>query len=275
MTGSYTKLLDELVTATCQTRPDQIAIEQGRVQITYHELNNTACRLAGYIHSLGIGREDKVIILLPRCYEVYQVMLGVLKSGAAYILLDPEIPGRSPHDLCYIIYTSGTSGNPKGVLLEHRNVVNYVTAAKQVYPIVPDDHVLQGFSVSFDASVEEIWLPLSVIAHRFESYFSFVRSDIAVNGYDDIPSLRILIFGGEICPTKLARRWCREGRTVMNTYGSAEATVIATYAQLDGQHEVTIGKPLPRYEVWLVDIRHLLLSLYPNCANRKCSVLCR
>ena len=63
---------------------------------------------------------------------------------------------RTLNDLCYMIYTSGTTGKPKGVLLEHRNIVNYVHAAQKIYPITHEDRALQGFSVSFDASTEEV-----------------------------------------------------------------------------------------------------------------------
>ncbi|HEY4788144.1 MAG TPA: AMP-binding protein, partial [Bacteroidales bacterium] len=154
---------------------------------------------------------------------------------------------RSPGDLCYIIYTSGTIGNPKGVLIEHRNAVNYICGARQIYPIDSSYRVLQGFSVSFDASVEEIWLPLSAGATLVVGTFEIMRSGdrfasilnkLSIDFLscaptllsmvtEDIPGLKVLIFGGEVCPTDLAHRWCKNGRIVYNTYGPTEATVIA------------------------------------------------
>src|SRR5574344_242432 len=309
--------------------PQNIAIEEGNKRYKYAEAEQTANRLANYLRGLSIGPDDKVAILLPRRAEVTIVMLGVLKAGAAYIPLDPEIPadrvnfimedaqakllitsdeiidkigqqfatfpiynidktfaelkdypdtkpeveGRSPENLCYMIYTSGTTGKPKGVLLMHKNAVTYVHGAQKIYTIDHTDRALQGFSVSFDASVEEIWVPLSVGATLVIGTFDIMRSgdqfscklrDLGSTFLscaptllsmvkEDIPSLQILIFGGEVCPKDIATRWCKPGRTVYNTYGPTEATVIATYAILHPGEEVTIGKALEGYDVLLVD----------------------
>ena len=183
------------------------------------------------------------------------------------------VENRTPNDLCYIIYTSGTTGRPKGVMLEHRNVVNYIRGAQNIYPIDQSDRALQGFSVSFDASVEEIWVPLSVGATIVVGGFEVMRSGDQFSNWmnklkitflscaptllsmvkEDIPGLKILIFGGEVCSTDLAKRWCKPGRLVYNTYGPTEAAVIATYSVLNGIDEVTIGRALPDYEVLIVD----------------------
>lgn len=185
----------------------------------------------------------------------------------------PTVANRSPHDLCYMIYTSGTTGKPKGVLLEQQNAVAYIQSAKKLYPINSSDRSLQGFSVSFDASVEEIWVPLAVGATMVIGTFDIMRSGSQLASIlnklqitflscaptllsmvkDDIPSLRILIFGGEVCTRDIANRWCKSGRMVYNTYGPTEATVIATAAILEPQKEVTIGKSIEGYDVVLVD----------------------
>ena len=65
--------------------------------------------------------------------------------------------GVTAHDPCYVIYTSGSTGKPKGVVIEHRNAVNFVRALRTVYKLDASDRVYQGFSLAFDASVEEIW----------------------------------------------------------------------------------------------------------------------
>ena len=69
--------------------------------------------------------------------------------------------GLAPEDLCYIIYTSGTTGQPKGIMTEHRNVVHFVQAFNKVCRTTPADRIYQGFSLSFDGSVEEIWMAFS------------------------------------------------------------------------------------------------------------------
>ncbi|MDP4278232.1 MAG: amino acid adenylation domain-containing protein, partial [Bacteroidota bacterium] len=185
----------------------------------------------------------------------------------------PAESGRTPNDLCYMIYTSGTTGKPKGVLLEHRNVINYVQAAQNIYPITHEDRALQGFSVSFDASTEELWIPFSVGATLVIGTFEIMRSGDQFASIlnklnitflscaptllsmvkEDIPGLRILIFGGETCTKDVAHRWCKHGRMVFNTYGPTEATVIAIYSVLRLDEEVTIGRPLEGYDVLLVD----------------------
>lgn len=322
-------LLDHLFEKSVERFPGLTAIEQGSKIYTYSQADALANRLACFLIGKGIIPGEKVVILLPRCAEVYIVMLGILKTGGAYIPLDPEIPaervnfimedsrakliitadeilervslqlngfelfnidhqfgeldkypatkpmvpGRSANDLCYIIYTSGTTGNPKGVLLEHRNAVNYVHSARKIYPVDHTYRSLQGFSISFDASVEEIWVTLSVGAAlvvgtygimRSGDKFSSILNSLEINFLscaptllsmvrEDIPGLKILIFGGEVCPAGLAYRWCKEGRLVYNTYGPTEATVIATYQILDPQKTVTIGRALPGYDVLIVD----------------------
>lgn len=185
----------------------------------------------------------------------------------------PSESGRTPNDLCYMIYTSGTTGKPKGVLLEHRNIINYVKAAQKIYPITHEDRALQGFSVSFDASTEELWVPFSVGATLVIGTFEIMRSGDQFASIlnklnitflscaptllsmvkEDIPGLKILIFGGETCTKDVAHRWCKHGRMVFNTYGPTEATVIATYSVLRLDEDVTIGRPLEGYDVLLVD----------------------
>lgn len=178
-----------------------------------------------------------------------------------------------PSNLCYIIYTSGTTGKPKGVLLEHRNVVTYVSSAQKIYQIDDSDRALQGFSVAFDASVEEIWLPFAVGATIVVGTFDIMRSgdrfaDILTNLKitflscaptllsmvdGDIPTLRTLIFGGEVCTPEVAFRWCKPNRDVFNTYGPTEAAVIASYSKLEPMVPVTIGRPMPGYLVMILN----------------------
>lgn len=72
-------------------------------------------------------------------------------TRAEWVAVDPEW-------LCYVIYTSGSTGKPKGVQISHANALNLIRAEEVIYCIEPADRVLQGFSTSFDASVEEIWM---------------------------------------------------------------------------------------------------------------------
>jgi non-ribosomal peptide synthetase-like protein len=181
--------------------------------------------------------------------------------------------GVSRNDLCYIIYTSGTTGRPKGVLIEHRNVTHLVRAESELYGIRPEDRVFQLASPAFDASIEEIWMAF------FHCTTLVVGTlDIVLSGQDfpshlerlgvtvlscvptflsmleqDISTVRLLILGGEVCPSGLVDRWQRPGRIILNTYGPTEATVVATAAVLAPQRPVTIGRPISNYSVFLID----------------------
>ena len=182
--------------------------------MTYAEVERRANRLARYLRSRDVKRGDCVAMLLPRSLEVCVALLGILKSGAAYVPLDPGFPaervgfiladcqaralvttkslatkavnfpgeiialdecqteiasqpatrlssaeiGATPEDLCYIIYTSGSTGQPKGVQIEHRSACHLVRCEGQIFQVRPEDRVYQGFSIAFDASVEEVWL---------------------------------------------------------------------------------------------------------------------
>src|SRR6266704_4041321 len=173
--------------------------------------------------------------------------------------------GVGPRDLCYIIYTSGSTGHPKGVMIEHRSACHLVCAEGRIYGVRPDDRVYQGASLSFDLSVEEIWLAFHAGAALVAATPEMARSGPDLSRLltecgvtvlstvptllsmlaEDVPTLRLLILGGEVCPDRLVERWARPGRRIVNTYGPTEATVIATYADLSPGKPVMIGRAVP------------------------------
>jgi non-ribosomal peptide synthetase-like protein len=179
----------------------------------------------------------------------------------------------SPGDACYVIYTSGSTGRPKGVVVEHRNAVNFVRSLRSVYGLTERDRVYQGFSIAFDASIEEIWGALSVggtlvvpdgetarsafdaaefiNANRI-TFFSTVPSFLAVLPVE-LPTVRLLVLGGEACAPELVARWATPKRRMLNTYGPTEATVVATVAECVVGEPVMIGNPLPGYETFVLD----------------------
>ncbi len=186
--------------------------------------------------------------------------------------LTPAETGVRPDDLAYIIYTSGSTGKPKGVMIEHRNVCNLVQVERELFQVRPEDRVFQGFSIAFDASVEEVWLAFASGATLIVGTHEMVHAgpalarmltDIRITVLstvptlllmqdDDIPTVRLLIVGGEACPPDLVQRWARPGRRMVNTYGPTEATVICTAGDLVPGKPVTIGKAVPTYEIVLL-----------------------
>src|SRR5262245_2776925 len=178
-----------------------------------------------------------------------------------------------PRDLCYIIYTSGSTGRPKGVMVEHRSAAHLVKAEAEIFGVRPDDRVYQGFSLAFDASVEELWLAFNSGATLVPATPQMARSGPELSHWleaahvtvlscvptllamlnEDIWTLRLLILGGESCAGSLLERWALPTRRIVNTYGPTEATVIATYADWSPGRPVTIGRPVPGYRVLVLD----------------------
>jgi non-ribosomal peptide synthetase-like protein len=203
----------------------------------------------------------------------------LIDSAAAEISAQSNAPLK-PHkataaadDTCYILYTSGTTGRPKGVVIKHQSFVNFVRVAAASYGYRPGDRVYQGMTIAFDFSAEEIWVPFVAGATVVpapgqlplvgEELADFLRhhditcmacsptllSSMASN----VPSLRTLLVGGEACPHNLVVRWSKPGRQILNTYGPTEATVTATMGVLTPDSAVTIGAPLPTYSIVILD----------------------
>ena len=82
--------------------------------------------------------------------------LGVSRVEPITVGADPVEPVASPYDLAYVIYTSGLTGRPKGVMVEHRSVVNRLRWMQRRYPLGVDDVILQNTPVTFDVSVWEL-----------------------------------------------------------------------------------------------------------------------
>ena len=184
---------------------------------------------------------------------------------------EERLPANDP--LCYILYTSGTTGQPKGVAVAHPSICNFVRVAAEQYGFSPGDRVYQGMSVAFDFSIEELWVPLVAGATLVpntaatslfgEELADFLESrevtcfccvpTLLASIDRDLPGLRILLIGGEACPPALVKRWSREGRFLLNSYGPTETTVTATLGLMTPDRPVTIGRPLPTYSVAILD----------------------
>ncbi len=176
-----------------------------------------------------------------------------------------------PDSPAYAIYTSGSTGKPKGILISQRSICHFLRSENEVLGVFGDDRVYQGFSVAFDMSFEEIWIaylvgatlwlapreitgdPDALIRALEENHISVLHAVPTLLALfpRDIPSLRLINLGGEMCPQALADRWA--AHALYNTYGPTEATVSASLARLQKGMPVTIGKPLPNYGLLVVD----------------------
>ena len=176
-----------------------------------------------------------------------------------------------------MIFTSGSTGTPKGVAVQHRSAAAFVDAEARLFlqddPVGPQDRVLAGLSVAFDASCEEMWLawrhgaclvpaPRALVRTGMDlgpwlishgiTVVSTVPTLAALWPVESLESVRLLIFGGEACPPDLAERLAVDGREVWNTYGPTEATVVACAARLGIPGPVRIGLPLDGWDLAVV-----------------------
>lgn len=307
-------LLDILAT-TAAAHPDRPAIDDGRRCLDYAGLRDEANRVAALLAAHGVGRGDRVgIRMASGSPDLYVAILGVLGVGAAYVPVDaddpperaaqvfsragvrgvltgpgtfrvhragpPAVPaGRPlPSDDAWIIFTSGTTGTPKGVAVSHRSAAAFVDAEARLFlserPIAPGDRVMASLSVGFDASCEEMWLAWRHGACLVPAPRSLVRAgaeigdwlvDHAITVVSTVPTLaglwspeqcrgvRLLILGGEACSEQLAHRLAAVCDEVWNTYGPTETTVVACAARLRPDEPVRIGFPLAGWQLAVVD----------------------
>jgi non-ribosomal peptide synthetase-like protein len=176
-------------------------------------------------------------------------------------------------DDAWVIFTSGSTGQPKGVAVSHGSATAFIDAEARLWTVTPEDRVLAGLSVAFDASCEEMWLawsngaalvpaPRSLVrsgadlgpwlARRGVSIISTVPTLAAMWDEQTLAGVRLLILGGEACPPELGWRLAA-AREVWNTYGPTEATVVTTAARIQPGKPITIGWPLHGWFVAAVE----------------------
>ncbi|MDJ0343415.1 amino acid adenylation domain-containing protein [Streptomyces sp. H10-C2] len=287
----------------------------GPAVLDYRTLTARVAELADRLAAAGIGRGDRVGVRVPSgTADLYLAILAVLRTGAAYVPVDADDPderaeliwadaavcavigadrvilprpqqrpggrpGRpGPDDDAWIIFTSGTTGRPKGVAVSHRSAAAFVDAEARIFlrgaPLGPGDRVLAGLSVAFDASCEEMWLawrhgaclvpaPRSLVragsdlgpwlVERGITVVSTVPTLVALWPVESLTRVRLLILGGEACPAELVERLAAPYRELWNTYGPTETTVVACAALLTPGQPVRIGTPLDGWEIAVVD----------------------
>jgi amino acid adenylation domain-containing protein len=181
-----------------------------------------------------------------------------------------------PDNLAYVIYTSGSTGRPKGVLVAHRGVTNVIEASIKLFGVDTNSRILQGASLSFDASVLEIFMALlggatlcvasqgasgpelaQLLRDHAITTIAITPSLLDTIPDAEYPALKTIIMGGEASSAATAARWSR-GRQLFNAYAPTEATVYATTMQFAESEDriPPIGWPIPNIQVYLLD-QHL------------------
>ncbi|MFJ8221492.1 amino acid adenylation domain-containing protein [Streptomyces griseus] len=184
--------------AWAAARPRATALVTEDQELTYAELAARTDRLAHWLREQGAGPERFVAVRLPRTVDLVVALLAVLKSGAAYLPVDPALPAdriayllrdaqpllvlteeemaradragaptaapapaRHPDHPAYVIYTSGSTGRPKGVVVPGGGMANLLDSLVRRLGLTPDDRTAAVSTVGFDIAVMEIFLPLT------------------------------------------------------------------------------------------------------------------
>jgi amino acid adenylation domain-containing protein len=254
--------------------------------LTYRELNEQSNRLSNTLKQKGLTPGSIAAFMMERSVEIIIAIFGILKAGCAYLPIDPSYPeerkkfmladssaevlvtdvganlvfGRDPHhlhlspapapSLAYILYTSGTTGLPKGVMIEHRSVANVVTWLARHYGLGPGKHVLQMHSYTFDGHVNQVFGSLLHGASLYEITPDVLGDMEALRDYvikhaiqvmDFVPgylfelltkgkkmdSLQVIISAGDKLDLQVKDDIIARGYPLFNHYGPTETTVDA------------------------------------------------
>lgn len=293
--------------------PDLPAVIEDGCTYSFRELYDLADSI---LCKFGDEQHQYVGIVMSHGAEQIAAMLAVLKSGAAYIPAEPALPkertdymmrnagvrlvitdeycrglkgcrrklaDRSrPDGAAYVLYTSGTSGKPKGVVVENHSVVNYAEAFEAEFGVGPGDRMLQYSVCSFDIFVEEVFASLlngvalcippneirkgSVAAlmefvdrHQATIVDGFPYLVAEINELGRIPSsVKLIISGGDVVRGSYITNLRDKGIRIYNTYGPSETTVCSNYYRIDNAAPLadgtfSVGKAVKGVTVKILD----------------------
>jgi len=326
------KTIPELFEAQVERTPGHTALVYGDIRLTYQELNERANRLGGYLRKkYSIRPDDLVALCLERSEQMLVAILAVLKSGGAYVPIDPGYPeerikyilsdthtrlvianevhgdelkeiagagpittelidsewfdiklapyaegnlplNNNPENLAYVIYTSGTTGKPKGVMIEHRGVINLISYLIPIHTLDKHTNVGCYSNYVFDAFVYEAFPALCngntvflyddnirTSAGELNSYIA--GNDIAVSFIppvllpevikDNGSRLRTIFTGGEKFPDVRKHFF---DNILINEYGLTETTVCSTLHRYNkNDNTANIGRPIANTTVYVLD----------------------
>ncbi len=313
-----------------ESSAEHTAVIAGDVRLRYAELDEQSNRLAHHLIEAGARPGSLVGLCLSRTADLMVAVMGVWKSGAGYVPLDPTYPSarlglmanrsglalvvseessqgriegydgewvlvdrdRSLIEACsaerpqvetaltdpaYVLFTSGSTGEPKGVQVSGRNVMNFVASMSRRPGLTESDTLLAVTTLSFDISVLEFALPLRMgatvvlasdtdamdgpaLARLMEAHEVTILQAtpstwrlLLAAGWNGRAGLRALC-GGEAFPRDLLRQLLPRVSEVWNMYGPTETTIWSTVARLtDPDAPIVIGSPIENTRCHVLD----------------------
>lgn len=305
MSDPTPRTLHGLVAAAAARCPDAVAVTAGPESLTYRELLDRARAQAGTLVEAGAGPGVLVGVTAARDVATVVSFLGVLFAGAAYVPVGADLPPdrrryiaaeagvrlwadtadtaagavitRRTDDAAYVIFTSGSTNAPKGVVVTHGAVVASTRARYDVYPsdrmtylvCAPPtvDSYVAGLYFTLSAggrlvlpSGEEVLDPEllgELVEREAVSHVDALPSQYAAlldYHADKLTGVRCVVLGGDVLPPALARQHLATlpGAALFNEYGPTEATVWCTAHRCttaDHGPDVPIGRPAPGMRV--------------------------
>ncbi|WNG39138.1 amino acid adenylation domain-containing protein [Archangium violaceum] len=192
------------------------------------------------------------------------------------VLSAPLQPARA-ENLAYLLYTSGSTGEPKGVELTHRNVIHCFAAFDPYYATQPGDSWACSGSLSFDIHLEEVLFSLTrgartvlrevgplglghdIVRHGI-THTVITPSSLATaleepGALEAFRSLKVLVTGGEVLPDPLVQQLALTKTKLVNTYGPTETSINVVAEYTLPERPVRLGRPLDRCRIYVLDER--------------------
>ncbi|MRX70530.1 amino acid adenylation domain-containing protein [Flavobacterium resistens] len=309
------KTIIDLFEEQVDKTPDDIAVVFEEVQLTYKELNEKANQLANYLLKFSnLSKGDFIGISIEKSEFLIISLFGILKAGYAYVLIDSSLPAErfnyilndskskllidnkfrdetrnvliseskeKPNikinldDIVYLMYTSGSTGNPKGAINIYKGFTN--TVKWYAEKINERDRISIVSNLSFDLTQKNYFAPLIVGARIYiDSDFdpisakSFIKKQqitvincaptlfysLLEENQEDLISLKKVILGGESIKLELIRDFLKKYDVdIFNSYGPSEASDVSVEYQLkkDEIDLIPIGRPIRNTKIFILD----------------------